>query len=252
MTRILITSLLATCLLATGCARDNGEDTGPGPEALYERGQRMSSNGDYVGAVGAFEDLETRYPFHPLAKQAQLEQIYAWFQAGNIEAADSTADRFIRENPRHESVDYAYYLKGLIFFDEAPDMLERLFRSDLSRRPIFFTEQSFRNFKTFLERYPDSTYADDARQRMVFLRERLARFELHVARYYMRRGAWLAAANRARGILERYDGTGSMPDALEVMVLAYERLELTSMAEDARRVWTESFPEFEGNEDNRG
>jgi outer membrane protein assembly factor BamD len=251
MTRRLITSLLATSLFITGCARDT-EDTGPGAETLYERGQRLSANGDFVGSVSAFEDLETRYPFHPLAKHAQLQEINAWFQAGNLEAADSAADRFIRENPRHDSVDYAYYMRGLIFFDVRPDILERLFRSDLSRRPTYFSEQSFRNFKTFLERFPDSEYADDARQRMVFLRERLAMFEIHVARYYMRRGAWLAAANRARSVLEQFDGTEAMPDALEVMVAAYERLQLSEMADDARRVLDASFPDFEGDSANRG
>ena len=250
MTRLITAILVATCLLVAGCVRDT-EDTGPDAETLYARSQRLLANGDYVGAVGALEDLETRYPFHPLAKQAQLEEIYAWFRAGNIPAADSTADRFIRENPRHESVDYAYYLKGLIFFDETPDMLERLFRVDLSRRPIYFSEESFRNFKIFLERFPDSEYADDARQRMVFLRDRLARFELHVARYYLQRGAWLAAANRARNVVERYDGTSAVPDSLEVMLSAYDHLGLDEMAADARRLWTESFPEFEGDPANR-
>jgi outer membrane protein assembly factor BamD len=250
MTRLITATLVATLLLAGGCARDT-EDTGPGAEALYERGQRLISNGDYVGAVAALEDLETRYPFHPLAKQAQLEEIYAWFRADNIQAAEAAAERFIRENPRHEMVDYAYYLKGIMFFDEPADILEGLFNADLSRRPIYFSEESFRNFKIFLERFPDSDYADDARQRMVFLRERLAMFELHVARYYLRRGAWVAAVNRARGVIERYDGTSAVPDSLEVMVSAYGHLGLDDMAADVRALWTASFPEFEGDSDNR-
>jgi len=243
MIRTLTAALVATCLLAAGCAHNPEDDIGPGADVLYDRAQRMLSNGDYQGAIQALEDLETRYPFDPLAKQAQLEEIYAWFRAGNIQAADQSADRFIRENPRHESVDYAFYLKGLIYFDEGPDLFERLFRSDLSRRPIYFSEESFRNFKIFLERYPDSGYADDARQRMVFLRERIAQFEMHVARYYYSLGAWLAAANRAKGVTETYDGTTVVPEALSLMADAYTELGLEDMAADARRVRAESFPQ---------
>lgn len=244
--------IIATALLALAACTTREVNTGPGPDELFAQGKRQMDNGDYIGAVTSFENLETRYPFHPLAKQAQLEEIWGWYQAGNIEAAEQAAERFIRENPRHENVDYAYYLRGLIFFDQPPDIFERTFRVDLTRRPGFEAEQSFLNFRIFLERFPDSPYAEDARHRMVFLRERLARLELHVARYYMRRQAWVAAANRARGVIETYDGTTPVPHALEVMIHAYGQLGLVDLAGDAQRVLDASFPSFAGDELNRG
>ena len=186
----------------------------------------------------------------------QAQQMQAAMQAAQEKLRDKTVDAEsgggavkVSFNGKQELLTLS--IDPSVVDPEEADMLEDLFNVDLSQRPVFYSEESFRNFKVFLDRFPDSDYAPDARQRMVFLRERLAMFELHVARYYMSRGAWVAAVNRARGVIERYDGTSAVPDSLEVMVTAYGRLGLDDMAADAQALWTASFPEFEGDSENR-
>ena len=237
-----LTSLMCLALLAA-CGRNGDVIEDSGPEAFYERGYTSLEANNYGVAIQSFLFLEARYPFSPLARQAQLDLIYAYYRSGQPEAAIDAADEFERENPTHARVDYALYMKGLIYFDDDPGLLERLFRVDVSMRPPKDTEQSFSAFQELIRRFPDSRYVPDARQRMIFLRNRLATYENHVARYYLDRGAYIAAVQRAQYALERYAGAPQLAESLQLMIEGYELLGMNDLAADTRRVLAQSFPE---------
>lgn len=233
-------ALVALCIALGGCKRnDVVEDFGP--EAIYERGSSAMRAANYAVAVQAFQLLEARYPFSPVTRQAQLDLIHLYYVSNQPEAAIDAAEEFERENPTHPRVDYALYMKGLVYFDEEPGMLERLFNVDMTTRPPKDTLQSFATFQELIRRFPNSRYVPDARQRMIFLRNRLAVYENHVARYYIARGAYVAAVQRAKYALERYPGAPQLEESLELMIEAYEALGMTELAADARRVLAESF-----------
>lgn len=248
----LIVVLAAAAL--TACGRRDNVVQDAGPEALYERGREAMEASNYRGAVIYFSQLEARYPFSNVTRQAQLDLIYVYYKAQQPEAALDAAQEFERENPTHPRVDYCIYMRGRIYFDEAPNVLERLFKVDLTQRPPKDTLRSFNAFEELIRRFPNSPYVEDARQRMVFLRNRLAEYENHVARYYIERGAYVAAVNRAKYALERYPGAPQLEDTLRIMVTAYQALGNNELAADARRVLEMSFgPEaaFAGAEDSR-
>ena len=237
-----LTALLGLCALAA-CGGDDNVFDDQGPEAFYERGYEAMQVNNYPIAIQTFQFLEARYPFSPLARQAQLDLIYAYYRSGQPEAAVDAAEEFERENPTHPRIDYALYMKGLVYFDEAPGVLERLFRVDTTVRPPKDTEASFATFQELVRRFPDSRYVADARQRMVFLRNRLATYENHVARYYLDRGAYIAAVQRTKYALERFAGAPQLEQTLQLMIEAYESLGMQDLAADARRVLAEAFPE---------
>ncbi len=240
----LILSVSLIVVLA-GCGRNNDNIVQEsGPEALYERGVASMGNGNFPVALQYFQALEARYPFSNVTRQAQLDMVYAYYRNREPESAIAAAEEFERENPTHPRVDYCLYMKGLAYFDQEPGMLERLFRVDLTERPPRDTMQAFSVFQELLRRFPNSQYAPDTRERMIFLRNRLAAYENHVAAYYMRRGAYVAAANRAKYALEHYPGAPALEESLTIMVDAYEQLGMTELAEDARRVLAESFGEI--------
>lgn len=240
--RSVVVLALAVVLVA-GCA-GNEPDRDPHASAaiLYEKAQRDLRIGNYGKAIFNLEEVQARYPFSEFARQAQLDLIYAYYKNREPESAVGTADQFIRENPRHPRVDYAYYLKGLVYYERSRNWLEAIFRVDLSKRSPDDARRSFANFSLLLDRFPDSPYAEDARQRMVFLRNRLADHELHVARFYLQRQAWLAAARRAAYVVENYPGAPQNREALEILVRAYNQLEMTDFADDAQRVLAENYP----------
>ena len=159
-----------------------------------------------------------RYPFAAETRQSRLDVIYAYYRAGESESAIDAADTFISENPTHPRIDYAWYLKGLTDFERMPNFMERWFRVDLNKRPPTQARRSFLSFSTVVEQYPNSEYAHDARRRMVYLRNRLADYEIAVARYYVGRGAYVAAAQRAKVAIEEFDGAPAVRQALEIMV----------------------------------
>ena len=241
--------LLATVLLTlfggmlAGCSGKEERDLTSSPIELYQRGQKSMNAGNFSNAIRYFEGLEARFPFSNETKQAQLDLIYCYYKDRQIEATVDAATTFERENPTHPRVDYALYMRGLAYFSGEHSWYHRLFNVDLSKRPPKNAQESFSVFSQMVQRYPNSIYAPDARQRMTFLRNRLANYELHVARYYMQRGAWLAAANRAQYAVEHYDGSPAIPEALGIMAQAYERLGMPELAEDASRVLTASYPE---------
>ncbi len=232
--------LLAVCLaaaLAAGCAGDAALQGELGSAArLYEEGRKALRDGYYEIAIEKFEELETRYPFGEYAQLAQLDMAYAYYKSENPASAVAVAERFIKTYPRHPQVAYAYYLRGLANFNVAGDVFDKWLQEDPARRDPRPAREAFAHFAELVRRFPDSPYAADARLRMLYLRNFLARHELHVARFYMRRGAYVAALNRAKYVLETYYQTPSVPEALSLMAEAYERLALPRLAEETRRV----------------
>src|SRR5690606_11326784 len=194
-----------------GCGRGDIVQNA-GPELLYERGEEMMQAGNYQGAVAYFQQLEATYPFSNLTRQAQLDIIYAYYKAGLREEAIVAAEELERENPTHPRVDYTLYMRGLIHFDQPANVLERLFRIVMSARPPKDTERSFQMFQELLRRFPNSEYAEDAHQRMIFLRNRLAEYENYVARYWIRRGAYVAAQQRAEYAIQNYPGAPQLEE----------------------------------------
>lgn len=203
---------------------------------LYEEASGELNSGNYTRAIELYEKLEARYPFGRYAMQSQLDVAYAHYRADEPEAAIAAADRFIKLYPQNPFVDYAYYLKGIVNYNRSVGFLDRYIPTDPSQRDPGSALDAFTDFAALVERFPDSRYAEDARQRMLYLRNNLGKHELNVARYYMRRGAFLAAANRANYVIERFQRTSAVEGALEVLIEAYEKLGKDDLAADARRV----------------
>lgn len=239
--RILILTTAAVLLVLSGCGGNRARDRLGDADQLYERAKRALDNGNYRDATAYYEALEARFPFTNAARQGQLDLMYAYYKNREPEAAIDQADQFIRENPTHPRVDYAYYIKGLVHFERNPNFLERWFHADLSQRPPNDARSSFQSFQTLVQRFPNSEYAEDARQRMIFLRNRLANYEVYVAEYYLERGAYVGAINRAKYTIENYDGAPQVRRALELMAEAYRRLEMPDLAADAERVLRENY-----------
>jgi outer membrane protein assembly factor BamD len=239
--RTCILVLTTVALLATlaGCSDTPRQQVG-NAERLYEMAKRASDNGNYRDAIAYYEQLEARFPFSNPARQGQLDLMYAYYKNREPESAIDQADQFIRENPAHPRVDYAYYVKGLVQFERNPNFLERWFNADLTERPPIDARKSFQAFQTVLERFPNSEYADDSRKRMIFLRNRLASYEVYVAEYYLKRGAWVGAINRCKYAIENYDGAPQIKRALEIMAESYRRLGMPDLAADTEKVLKEN------------
>lgn len=234
--RAFLSGLVVVFLLAS-CAGQDEQVTLVGDVAkAYDEAQSSMESGNYRKAIQIFEALQARFPFSDISKQIQLELMYAYYKIGQKEQALDTADQFLRENPTHPRVDYAIYIKGLVHFDQDKGMLERLFRKDVAGRPPGDAELAFSLFSRLVERYPASDYAPDARQRMVYLKNRLAAYENSVARYYIKIGAYIAALNRAKGAIEQYNGADSTQESLQLMIVAYEGLGMHELARDTQRV----------------
>lgn len=239
--------LVAAVLLAAttaGCAgNDEREDTLiRNITNAYETAQRSVRSKNYQRAIRIFESLQAQFPFSELSKQIQLELMHAYYKANQPEQAIDSADQFMRENPTHERYDYALYIKALAHFEDRPGLLERWFNRDVSNRPPRDAALSFSLFKRLVERYPASPYAEDAVQRMVYLKNRLAAYENSVARFYLRRGAYVAALRRAQNALRQYNGADSGEETLDILVEAYQALGMDELAADARRVREANFP----------
>ena len=230
-----------------------GDDEEQVPEsseqALYRSAQSSLRSGNYSSAIAKLEALETRFPFGSYGEQAQLELVYAQYMAYDQEAAIRAADRFIRLHPQHANVDYAYYLRGLAQFESGRGYIDRIGTADVARRDMTSVEAAFTDFNQLVVRYPTSSYAPDARQRMIYLRNLLAEAELAIADFYMRRGGFVAAANRARYVVETYPGAPGTPDALVIIIEANYRLGLTDPANDALRVLAANYPDHSGFDD---
>ena len=243
-TRLVWVAVVALALAGCGLLPDQIDVTRDwSAQRLYSEAKANLNEGDYQTAIDYYEKLESRYPFGPLAQQAQLDIAYAYYKFDEPESALAAVDRFFRLYPQHPNVDYGYYLRGLVNFNRGKGLVERYLPTDDSQRDPGAALQSFNDFAELTRRFPDSKYAADAAKRMQFLKNNLARYELHVADYYMRRGAYVAAANRAKYVIENYPKTPATPAALIVMVKAYRQLDLDGLAGDALRVLELNYPD---------
>ncbi|MBS0575379.1 MAG: outer membrane protein assembly factor BamD [Proteobacteria bacterium] len=250
----LIRSLLAIAFLAlllagTGCSRFHGLFKHQDPETetlpvdkLYAAGHQQVTVGNFERASTYFKRLTARFPFGPYTEQAQLELIYAQYKGKKFDDASATADRFIRTYPTQRHIDYVYYMKALIDFNRDSQLLARMVRLDMSARDQGAPRASFNEFADLIRRFPNSRYVPDARQRMIYLREELARHELNVGLFYFKRQAYVAAANRGQFVITSFPQSKYEGDALALMALAYSRLGDAKLADDARRVLQQNYP----------
>ena len=243
--RIAVLALLALTLALSlgGCRKDRDEMQERSAEELYTRAKEALDNGSWEVCIQAYKALLTRYPFGRHTEQSMLDISYCHFRSGQREEALSTLDRFIRTYPAHPSVDYAYYLKGLVNYEENIGFLERMMPARARDRDQTAMQDAFADFGELIRRFPDSRYVPDARQRMVFLRNNMAAYEVIVSEYYQRRGANIAAANRARYALEVYPNTPQTAEALMLLHKAYTELELTELADGTMAVMELNFPD---------
>lgn len=241
--RLAVSLLIAFMLITvSGCKKDKFADDGRPASELYVQAKNYLDQGNWGRAIQAYQQLATRFPFGRYTEQSQLELAYAFHKSGQREAALSVTDRFIRTYPSHPNVDYAYYIRGLTNYEQRVGFMERMMPSRVRDRDQTAARESFRDFDELIRRFPDSRYSPDARQRMVFLRNNLSFYELDVARYYMRRKAYVAAANRARYALETYPGSPELGNALEILHVSYTEMGLPELAEDAMRVLVLNYP----------
>jgi len=237
--------LLVFSLALWGCSSNDElpEMADTGEQQMYEQIQEYLQNSNYSESVRALQLLESRYPFGKYAEQAQLELIYAHYQAYEHEAAVEAADRFIRLHPQNPNVDYAYYMKGLAAYTGTEDIFDRFIPTDHSERDTSHFKEAFGEFAQLVSRYPASPYAADARARMVYLRNLLARHEITVANYYFRRGAYLAATNRGSYVVENFQQTPAVADGLAVMAQGYILLGYNDLARDTIAVLAQNYPD---------
>ncbi|NOQ64609.1 MAG: outer membrane protein assembly factor BamD [Methyloprofundus sp.] len=212
-------------------------------EQFIAESKRLLEEENYKKAVLTLEQLDSRYPFGPHSTQAQLDLTYAYYKSGASESALMSADRFIKTNPRHPNVDYAYYLKALVNFNRKVGFVDRYIPSDATQRDTLYIENAYLNFEELIRRFPDSQYVEDCKQRMVYLSNAMARHELHVARFYMDREAYIAAANRCNYIIEKYPNTPAIPYALEIQIKAYKKLGLQELVDNSSLVYNFNYPE---------
>lgn len=235
--------LAATIVLAACGSTPPDETAGWSPEKLYAEAKDELSTGNYEKAAKLLERLEGRAAGTPLAQQAQIERAWVLYKTGEKAQALSVLERFIKLHPSSPGLDYAMYLQGLVNFNDNLGILGSLARQDLSERDQQAARDAYQSFKQLVDQFPNSVYANDARQRMNYIVNSLAAYEVHVARYYYRRGAYVAAANRAQQAVQDFQTTPSVEEALYIMVQCYDRLGLTELRDDASRVLARNFPE---------
>ncbi len=212
-------------------------------QRLYSEAEDEMSAGAYGNAIKLFQTLQSRYPFGRYAQQAQMEIAYAQYKDGEKDLALSAADRFLKQYPNNPNADYVYYLKGLVNFNDNLGLLGSITAQDLTERDPKALRDSFDAFRELVAKFPDSKYTPDATIRLKYLVNAMASHEVHVARYYMRRGAYVAAANRAQSVVQQYQQAPAVYDALTIMVSAYDRLQMPELRDDAQRVLATNFPE---------
>jgi len=236
-------ALSALALLA-GCSSTKDDKTATwSPNRIYAEAKDEAGSGAYDKAVPLYEKLEGRAAGTPLAQQAQLEKAYAQYKGGDKAAAVSTIDRFLKLHPASPALDYSLYLKGVINFNDDLGMFAFLTRQDLSERDQKAAKESFESFKELVTRFPESRYTPDARQRMNYIVNSLAQYEVHVARYYYSRGAYLAAINRAQSAIADYREVPAVEEALYIIVRSYDALGMNDLRDDAQRVLTSNYPQ---------
>ena len=241
--RVSLALFLALWLAGCSLLPDLQDETkGWSAQKLYSAAKEAMADGGYDQAVKYYEKLEARYPYGRYAQQAQLEVAYAYYKENEPASAIAACDRFIKLHPNHPNVDYAYYLKGLVNFNGELGYLGYVVKQDLTDRDPKAARESFEAFKELVTKYPESKYTPDAVKRMKYLVNALASYESHVAQYYYRRGAYVAAVNRAQNLLKTYPETPATEAALAVLVRAYDKMGLPDLSKDAQRVLEKTFP----------
>ncbi len=211
---------------------------------LYDQAQSRLKNESYSTAIMSLEALESRFPFGRYAEQAQAELIYAYYMNSQFEASQSAAERFINLHPRHSHTGYAYYMKGLAAFTDDSGLFSRYFQSDLEKREVVMAQTSFDELSDFISRYPQSNYVSHAKQRMIYLKNLLAKHEMYVADFYMKRGAYLAAISRSKYVIEHLPNTPQTPYALSILVEAYDLLGYEELKKRNLKILTSNYPDF--------
>tara|TARA_Y100000590_G_scaffold308057_1_gene347822 strand:- start:139 stop:1005 length:867 start_codon:yes stop_codon:yes gene_type:complete len=246
---LVICSLVLSIVLLSSCSNNEElPDERLLEKDLYDSSQTRLRNGNFSNAIASLEALERRFPFGRYAEQAQAELIYAYYMNFEFEAARSAAERFITLHPRHPHAAYAYYLRGLAAFTDDSGVFSKYFESDLSKRDIQTAEQSFDDLSEFLARYPESPYASHAKQRMIYLKNILAKHEIYIAEFYMDRKAYIAAIGRARFVIEHMPDTPQIPEALSILVRAYDYLEYEDLKNKNLTILQTNYPEFNTKE----
>lgn len=238
---ILLSAFLSACSTV-----DVDLSTEKTAQEYYDEARESLDAGEFQSAIQNLETLEARFPFDPYAKQAQLDVAYAYYKFQEPESAISAVERFMRLHPRDSHIDYAYYLKGLVSFHRGAGFIDDWFPRDQSRHDAQVMQQAYNDFSTLVRLYPDSYYAGDAHQRMVFLRNKMAQKEIEIAEFYIERETWLSAVNRAKNVLERYQDSIWSHRALEILVQGYKKLGLKDLAADAQRVLSLNKPAGDG------
>ncbi|MES2150485.1 MAG: outer membrane protein assembly factor BamD [Pseudomonadota bacterium] len=239
--------LVATCVLlglsACSLFPDKADETKNwSVTKLYAEARDEMAGGHYEAAIKLFEKLESNYPFGNYAAQAQMEIAYAHYKTADQAEALASVERFIKLHPNHPNVDYMYYLRGLINFNDQIGFMSMLYTQDPTERDPKATRESFAAFKALVEKFPDSKYAPDAISRMKYLVNAMASYEVHVAKYYYRRGAYLASLNRAMGAVNDYRDAPAIEEALYLMVRNYDKMGMLDLRDDAQRVFVKNFP----------
>ena len=245
ISKLLLAGPLVAALLA-GCSllpEKIDETQGWSVQQLYSEAKDSMNSGNYKTAIEYLDKIQARYPFGRYAQQAQIDTIYCQYKDNEPDAAIAAADRFIKANPRHPYVDYAYYMKGLANFNRSNSLLERLAPTDRDKTDTNTARQAYSDFAELARKFPDSKYAEDARQRMLFLHNTLAAYEINVANFYLRRGAYVAALNRATYVLKTYARTPAAEDALSIMTQAYIKMGMPQLANDSLRVLERNYPQ---------
>ena len=246
---LVICSLVLSIVLLSSCSNNEElPDERLLEKDLYDSSQTRLRNGNFSNAIASLEALERRFPFGRYAEQAQAELIYAYYMNFEFEAARSAAERFITLHPRHPHAAYAYYLRGLAAFTDDSGVFSKYFESDLSKRDIQTAEQSFDDLSEFLARYPESPYASHAKQRMIYLKNILAKHEIYIAEFYMDRKAYIAAIGRARFVIEHMPDTPQIPEALSILVRAYDYLKYEDLKNKNLTILQTNYPEFNTKE----
>jgi len=236
----------AASILLSGCGllpTEADETVGWSAQKLYGEAKDSMAGRNWEKAIKLLEKLEARYPYGRFAQQARLDVAYAYWKNNDRASAIAAADRFIKLYPNHANVDYAYYLKGLINFNENTGILSMIDSPDMTERDSKGTREAFEAFKELALRFPNSKYTEDAHARMRYLVNSLAQYEVHVARYYMKRGAYVAAANRAQFAVQNYPQAPALEEAVFIMVKAYDSLGMTDLRDAADRVMRKNFPQ---------
>lgn len=233
-------------LLLTACSSVPEDKTlGMSPNAIYADAKDEMADAQWDKAIALLEKLEARAAGTPLAQQAQLDKAYACYKSGEPAQALATLDRFMKLHPASPALDYALYLKGIVNFNDDLGLLSSISRQDLSERDQKAAKESFESFKELVGRFPDSKYATDARQRMTYIVNSLAQYEVHVARYYYKRGAYLAAINRAQVAVSDYPDVPATEESLFILYKSYDALGMTQLRDDTKRVLEKSYPQSE-------